>query len=195
MGDGGMVITNDPDLAEKMKILRVHGGAPKYHHAVIGGNFRLDAMQAAVLNVKLKYLHEWHAGRRRNAQRYAEMFNQTSLLEDGHISLPIAVYVDQAGLNPDVNYHIFNQYVIRAEKRDELKEFLLAAGIGVEIYYPIPLHQQKCVAELPLSQLSYPETERAAQETLALPIYAELTEDMQQYVVDRIAAFYQLSTG
>ncbi len=191
MGDGGMIITNNLDLAEKLRILRVHGGAPKYHHAVIGGNFRLDAMQAAVLNVKLKYLPEWHVGRRRNAQRYKQMFNQASLVDGGYVSLPAAIYEDQAAQGSGIDYHIYNQYIIRAEKRDALKEYLLSEGIGVEIYYPIPLHHQNCVTDLSLSTMSYPETEKAAKETLALPIYSELTEDMQQYVVDRIAAFYK----
>lgn len=192
MGDGGMIITNNQDLAEKLRILRVHGGAPKYHHAVIGGNFRLDAMQAAVLNVKLKYLPEWHAGRRRNAQRYKEMFALAGLVSGGYVTLPAAIYEDQGPPGTGMDHHIYNQYVIRAEKRDALKDYLLSEGIGVEIYYPIPLHHQKCVADLPLSRMSYPETEKAAKETLALPIYSELTEDMQQYVVDRIAAFYKV---
>lgn len=190
MGDGGMIVTNNPDIAEELRILRVHGGAPKYHHDVIGGNFRLDAIQAAVLNVKLKYLPGWHAARRRNAGRYQQMFNQSGLVDSGHVSLPAAVYADKAEQQPEVHYHIYNQYVIRAKNRDALKEYLLSEGIGVEIYYPIPLHHQKCVAHLPLSKMSYPETEKAAAETLALPIYPELTEDMQEYVVDRIAAFY-----
>lgn len=191
MGDGGMIITSNLDMAEELRILRVHGGAPKYHHGVIGGNFRLDAIQAAVLNVKLKYLPEWHTARRRNAGRYQQMFTQAGIVDSGDVSLPAAVYADKAGPQPTVDYHIYNQYVIRAKDRDALRDYLLSQGIGVEIYYPIPLHQQKCVAHLPLSKMSYPESEKAAAETLALPIYPELTEEMQEYVVNRIAAFYK----
>jgi dTDP-4-amino-4,6-dideoxygalactose transaminase len=191
MGDGGMIVSNNADMAEEIRVLRVHGGAPKYHHAVVGGNFRLDAIQAAILNVKFKYLSEWHAGRRRNAERYRHLFAEAGLAADGNVTLPKAVYEEEAGQDPDIDHHIYNQYVIRARERDELKAFLLSEGIGVEIYYPIPLHQQKCVSHLGLSNISYPEAEKAAAETLALPIYPELSTEMQEYVVDRIATFYK----
>jgi dTDP-4-amino-4,6-dideoxygalactose transaminase len=191
MGDGGMVVTNSPEMANDIRIIREHGGAPKYHHGVIGGNFRLDAMQAAILNVKLPHLPRWHAGRRRNAGRYKKMFSQSGLTEKGYIVLPQAVYENEADEDKGIDYHIYNQYVIRVMERDSLKEYLLSQGVGVEIYYPIPLHRQKCISHLSQSSMSYPEAEKAAAETLALPIYPELTEKMQEYVVDRIASFYK----
>lgn len=191
MGDGGMIVTNSLDMAEEIRIIREHGGSPKYHHGIVGGNFRLDAMQAAVLNVKLKYLPGWHAGRRRNAGRYRQLFTDSGMIANGVVQLPEAVYEKDAGNDSGIDFHIYNQYVIRVRERDELKDYLLSEGIGVEVYYPIPLHQQKCVSHLGLSNMSFPEAEKAAAETLALPIYPELTETMQEYVVDRIASFYK----
>lgn len=178
-GDAGMCITQDAELAERMRILRVHGGHPKYHHALIGGNFRLDEIQAAVLAIKLPHLDAWTAGRQRNAAFYAAAFERAGL--DGQLTLPRA--------RPGVR-HIWNQYVIRAPRRDALREFLTERSIGTEIYYPIPLHLQQCFAALGYSEGDLPEAERAAKESLALPIYPELSNEQLQTVVDQIGAFY-----
>ena len=178
-GDAGMCVTNDSALAERMEILRVHGGKPKYYHAFIGGNFRIDELQAAVLNVKLKHLDAWSAGRQRNAAYYDAAFAQARV--DG-VQTPRA--------EPGVR-HIYNQYVVRARDRDALRAHLTAQGVGTEIYYPVPLHLQQCFAYLGHRVGEFPESERAAQETLALPIYPELTQEQLQYVVDTIAAYYR----
>ena len=178
-GDAGMCITQGAELAERMRILRVHGGHPKYHHAVIGGNFRLDEIQAAVLAIKLRHLDAWTAGRQRNADFYAAAFQRAGLA--AKLTLP--------GTRPGMR-HIWNQYVIRAPERDALKRFLSERGIGTEIYYPIPLHLQRCFASLGYREGDLPEAERAAQESLALPIYPELSREQLQAVVDQIAAFY-----
>ncbi|HSR35822.1 MAG TPA: DegT/DnrJ/EryC1/StrS family aminotransferase [Desulfurivibrionaceae bacterium] len=190
VGDGGMVVTNDAALAEKMRVLRVHGSKPKYYHRLIGGNFRLDPIQAVVLDIKLPHLPVWHQARRANAARYQEMFAGAGLLASGKVVLPQAVYAGAAGQDA-ADHHIYNQFVIRAQDRDGLIKHLHAAGIGAEIYYPVPLHRQECVASVGYNQLSFPESERAAEETLALPIYPELTEAMQQEVVAAVAAFYR----
>jgi dTDP-4-amino-4,6-dideoxygalactose transaminase len=179
-GDAGMCVTNDAALAERLAMLRVHGGKPKYYHALIGGNFRLDELQAAVLNVKLKRLDEWSAARVRNAAYYDGAFRRAQL-ED-------AVKTPHASLGVR---HIYNQYVIRARDRDGLRAHLEAAGVGTEIYYPVPLHLQQCFAYLGCKAGAYPQSERAAAETLALPIYPELSEQQLQYVVDTIAHFYR----
>jgi dTDP-4-amino-4,6-dideoxygalactose transaminase len=190
VGDGGMIVTSEEGFAERARIIRVHGGAPRYHHGVIGGNFRLDPLQAAVLSVKLPHLDDWHRQRRDNAALYHRLFAATGL-SDRQVSLPTAVYQgDAANEQQEVDYHIYNQFVIRAAERDRLKDYLLAAGIGVEVYYPIPLHRQKCLLDLGHGDISCPESEKAAAETLALPIYPELTDAMQEEVVARIAAFY-----
>jgi len=178
-GDAGMCVANDAQLADKLNILRVHGGKPKYYHAVIGGNFRIDEIQAAVLNVKLKHLDAWSAGRQRNAKFYDAAFKRAKL-GDAAVT-PFAV--------PGAR-HIYNQYIVRVKKRDQLREHLSANGIGTEIYYPVPLHLQKCFAYLGYKNGELPESERAALETVALPIYPELTEAQLQYVVDTVAAFY-----
>lgn len=178
-GDAGMCVANDPQLAEKLQILRVHGGKPKYYHAVIGGNFRIDELQAAVLAVKFRHLDAWSAARQRNAKYYDGAFSAAKLGE--RVTTPYAI--------PGAR-HIYNQYVVRVQDRDRLREHLTAAGVGTEIYYPVPLHLQKCFAYLGYSQGDLPESERAANETIALPIYPELTEAQLQYVVDTIAAFY-----
>ncbi|HLY52216.1 MAG TPA: DegT/DnrJ/EryC1/StrS family aminotransferase, partial [Steroidobacteraceae bacterium] len=178
-GDAGMCVTNDAALAERMEILRVHGGKPKYYHAFIGGNFRLDELQAVVLNVKLKHLEAWSAGRQRNAAYYRAAFARAGITA---VTLP---WVVPGGR------HIYNQYVIRARSRDALREHLAGAGVGTEIYYPVPLHLQQCFAYLGHRAGEFPESERAAEESLALPIYPELTEPQLQYVVDTIAAFYR----
>src|SRR5437016_6207733 len=178
-GDAGMCVTNDAALAERIQILRVHGGKPKYYHAFIGGNFRLDELQAAVLNVKLTHLDAWTAGRQRNAGFYDAAFERAKLSE--------AVRTPHATLGVR---HIYNQYVIRARERDNLRQYLTAAGVGTEIYYPVPLHLQQCFAYLGHKAEDYPQSERAARESLALPIYPELTETQLQYVVDTIVGFY-----
>jgi dTDP-4-amino-4,6-dideoxygalactose transaminase len=192
VGDAGMIVCNDEELADKIKIIRVHGGAPKYHHKVIGGNFRIDPIQAVVLDVKLSYLPEWHKKRRTNALLYDQLFGKTDLLNTGAVKLPQAIYREAAlSAGVDTDYHIYNQYVIRVKDRDGLKAFLEKEGITTEIYYPIPLHKQECLAGLGYGEQSFPEAENAAKETLALPIYPELTDDMQQYVVERIVAYFK----
>ena len=176
-GDAGMVITDDPAMAEKLRILRVHGSKPKYHHGVIGGNFRLDALQAAILSVKLKYLPRWSEMRRNNATRYRRLFNEFKL----------ATYVR---LPEDVPGHIYNQFVVRLPDRDRLKSFLKTMDVETEIYYPMPLHLQDCFAELGYRSGDFPHAEAAARESLALPIYPELTDEQQRYVVSQISQFY-----
>jgi dTDP-4-amino-4,6-dideoxygalactose transaminase len=175
-GDAGMCVTNDAALAQRMEILRVHGGKPKYYHALIGGNFRLDELQAAVLNIKLAHLDAWSAGRQRNAAFYDAAFARVQ-----------SAAVVRPALPPGAR-HIYNQYVIRVPKRDALREQLGAAGVGTEIYYPVPLHLQQCFAYLGSKAGDYPESERAAHETLALPIFPELTDLQLQYVVDMIVS-------
>ena len=178
-GDAGMCVTNDAALAERLEILRVHGGKPKYYHAYIGGNFRIDELQAAVLNIKFRHLDAWSAGRQRNAAFYDAAFAQARL--GNAVQTPLTL----AG-----GRHIYNQYVIRVRDRDALRAHLAAAGVGTEIYYPVPLHLQQCFAYLECKAGDYPHSERAAAETLALPIYAELTETQLQYVVDIVANYY-----
>jgi dTDP-4-amino-4,6-dideoxygalactose transaminase len=187
MGDGGMVVTNDLDLAERIRVLRVHGSKPKYYHRVIGGNFRLDSIQAAVLMVKLKYLDEWTRQRRENAERYRTLFKQTGLTDKPGVVLPEARY-QRAGVKHD---HIYNQFVIRVPRRDQLMVHLTQQGIGSEIYYPVPFHLQECFQSLGSKEGDFPESERAAKETLALPIYQGLTADQQAAVVRAIRGFYQ----
>lgn len=186
MGDAGMVVTNDQELGEKVRTLRVHGGKPKYYHKVIGGNFRIDSIQAAVLNVKLNYLDQWTKRRQENAKRYETLFAQSGLVEKPGIGLPQAVY-EKAGAK---HYHIYNQFVIRVPKRDQLMAHLKQQNIGVEIYYPVPFHLQDCFRSLGYKPGDFPEAERAANETLALPIYPELTAEQQQQVVTAIREFY-----
>jgi len=178
-GDGGMVITNNDNLAEKLKILRVHGSKPKYYHSLVGGNFRLDALQAAVLIVKLKYLADWTKKRQQNASTYNQLFEKNKLAE--LVQLPF--------VSPE-NFHIYNQYVIRAQRRDELQKFLKEQGIGTEIYYPVPFHLQPCFSPLGYREGDFPEAEKASRETLALPVYPELTFEQQEYVVMKIKEFY-----
>jgi dTDP-4-amino-4,6-dideoxygalactose transaminase len=178
-GDAGLCTTNDAELAESMRVLRVHGGKPKYFHAVIGGNFRIDELQAAVLRVKLKYLDGWTEGRQRNAAYYNAAFADPKFA--GKLKPPPL---------PPHGRHIFNQYVVRAQKRDALKDFLTRHGIGTEIYYPVPLHLQKCFDYLNYGPGDFPEAERAALETLALPIYPELEHAQLEQVVAAIAEFY-----
>lgn len=179
-GDAGLVTTNDDRVAHKLRMLRNHGMEPKYFHALVGGNFRLDAIQAAVLRVKLPYLAGWTRGRRANAARYRQLVHDAGLAEV--VGLP--------GERPD-RFHIYNQFVIRVPDRDGLKRHLEAAGVGTEIYYPVPFHMQECFAGLGYARGDFPNAERAAGEVLALPVYPELTSDQQQYVIDQIAAFYR----
>jgi dTDP-4-amino-4,6-dideoxygalactose transaminase len=179
-GDGGIVTACDQERYDRLKIMRVHGGHPKYYHHVIGGNFRLDAIQAAVVNIKLKYLDEWTEGRQRNAGIYRHLFADAGLTEV--VSLPEEVE----------ERHIYNQFIIRvsAENRDELREHLSESSVGSEIYYPVPLHLQKCFEHLGYQRGEFPEAERAALETIALPIYPELTGDQLGYVVEKIKIFF-----
>jgi dTDP-4-amino-4,6-dideoxygalactose transaminase len=178
-GDAGLVTTNDADLAESMRVLRVHGGKPKYFHSVIGGNFRIDELQAAVLRVKLKYLDGWTKARQRSAAFYDAAFAAAGLADK--LKTPHAAKNGR---------HIFNQYVVRVQNRDALKDFLAERSIGTEIYYPVPLHLQKCFAYLNHGEGDFPESERAARDTLALPIYPELDQVQLDAVVASIAEFY-----
>jgi dTDP-4-amino-4,6-dideoxygalactose transaminase len=178
-GDAGMCTTQDPVLAERLQVLRVHGGQPKYYHTVIGGNFRLDELQAAVLLVKFKHLEQWTTLRQENARYYDAAFAGAGLRNQA--ATPRVL---------EGRRHIFHQYVLRVTRRDELKQRLTEARIGTEIYYPIPLHMQQCFDDLGYRPEDCPESARAAQETLALPIYPELTEAQKAYVVETIAAFY-----
>jgi len=181
-GDGGMIVTNDAGRAEKLKCLRAHGSKPKYHHKIVGGNFRLDAIQAAIVTAKLRHLDQWTAGRQQNAKKYNQFFAEAGLVNAGgaaKIGLPAVV----------TERHIFNQYVIRLSQRDQLQAALQLRGIGTEVYYPIPMHLQECFAFLGNGVGAYPESERAAKETLALPIYPELSEEQLRYVVESVRDF------
>ncbi len=189
VGDGGMVVSNDSDFADKMKLLRNHGAHPKYYHELVGGNFRLDPIQAAVLKVKLTHLEDWHCKRRKNAEYYNTLFEQSSLSSRECVSCPRADYLNEDDAN-NHNYHIYNQYVIRVKNRDKLRDWLREKDIGCEVYYPVPLHLQKCLKNDRVMQ-SLKEAERAANETIALPVYPELSDQMQEYVVTAIAEFYQ----
>ena len=188
LGDGGMVVTHDASLAEKIRILRVHGGQPKYYHKIVGGNFRLDTLQAAVLNVKLNALDGWTKRRQENAARYGSLFKESGLVAQGNLDLPKAVYADAGVAHP----HIYNQFVIRVRNRDRLLEYLKQNGIGTEIYYPVPFHLQECFHFLGYKEGDFPESERAAKETLALPIYPELTDSQIEAVVTGVKAFFAL---
>lgn len=179
-GDGGMVTTNNKALADAIAMLRVHGSRVRYMHEAIGINSRLDALQAAVLLVKLKYLDQWAEGRRRNASRYKQLFAEAKLLD--RVTLPI---VDGR------NHHVFNQYTVRVPKRDELRAYLKDKGIGTEVYYPLPMHLQNCYQDLGYQKGTFPVSEQAAAEVLSLPVYAELKEDHLGYVVQTIAEFYR----
>jgi dTDP-4-amino-4,6-dideoxygalactose transaminase len=200
-GDGGMVTTSESALAERLRILRVHGSRPKYYHHLVGGNFRLDALQAAVLLVKFKHLDDWTAGRRRNAADYDSLFRQSGLIGKGLASLPKAVWengLSEPPANPQdavgrsrSHGHIYNQYVVRVDRRDELRAYLREHGIGTEIYYPLPLHRQECFAGLGYRKGDFPESEKAAAETLALPVYPELERRHLEYVVDKMSEFYR----
>ena len=179
-GDGGMVTTNDAALYEKLTYLRNHGAHPKYYHKMIGGNFRLDALQAAVLDVKLNHLDDWTAGRQHNAAYYNEQIAARDL--DKWIQTPSAL---------DGYRHIYNQYILRCERRDDLLQFIKRRNIGSEIYYPVTFNNQECFADLGYKNGDFPKAEQAAAETLAIPIYPELTRAQQDYVLDAFEAFYK----
>jgi len=184
VGDAGMVVCHDEKLAKKLRVFREHGMEPRYFHHVIGGNFRLDEIQAAILAVKLPWLEKWAAARRTAAGFYGAELQRAGLTE--RISTPSEPYRDR-GLT---NHHVYHQYVIRTPKRDALRERLGQRGIDTAIYYPLGLHEQKCFAYLGYKKGDFPETERAAQETLALPIYPEISREAQRYVVNAIAEFF-----
>ncbi|MEW6746133.1 MAG: DegT/DnrJ/EryC1/StrS family aminotransferase [Planctomycetota bacterium] len=179
LGDGGMVTTDDPSLAQTLRILRDHGQSPAYHHSEVGGNFRLDALQAAALRLKLKHVPRWLEARREAASTYASLFEEKGLLD--HVILP------RASRHRD---HTYNQYVIRVDQRDELRSHLGEMGIGTAIYYPEPLHLQPCFRYLGYQVGDFPEAERAAREVLAIPIYPGITPEQQAAVVEAIAVFY-----
>jgi dTDP-4-amino-4,6-dideoxygalactose transaminase len=178
-GDGGLVTTHDDGLCAQLRQLRMHGEAGQYRHQTVGGNFRLDALQAAVLRVKMPHVAGWVDGRRRNAERYADLFAGAGL--DGIVELPTAI---------EGRGHTFNQYVIRAPRRDQLRTHLGERGIGNSVYYPLPLHLQPCFSDLGYGKGEFPVAERASREVLALPVFPELTEAEQSEVVDTIAEFY-----
>ncbi|HUM04378.1 MAG TPA: DegT/DnrJ/EryC1/StrS family aminotransferase [Terriglobales bacterium] len=175
IGDGGMIVTNDAQRAEKLKVLRGHGAKPKYYHRVVGGNFRLDAIHAAVVAAKLPHLDSWTEGRQRNAKRYDRLFREAGL----PVGLPAVT----------TNRHIFNQFVIRSTSRDQLQAFLKSKGVGSEVYYPVPMHIQDCFAYLGVKAGAFPESEKAAKESLAIPVYPELNDEQAEYVVEKIAEF------
>ncbi len=213
-GDGGLVVTNNEELGHKVKKLRNHGMEPKYYHKIIGGNFRIDAIQAAVLNVKLPHLDSWSEKRRKNAELYSNLFINAGLAEaegktlfdeKNFVLLPKAVYregtdvreahesgesrttgKEQRTIN---NYHIFNQYIIRVRHRDELRKFLTDNEIATEIYYPVPFHMQECFAGLGYKKGDFPVAEQAADTSIALPIFPELTGEQIRFVVEKITEF------
>ncbi|NOS79618.1 MAG: DegT/DnrJ/EryC1/StrS family aminotransferase [Nitrospira sp.] len=178
-GDGGMITTNDQGLADALAMLRVHGSRVRYLHEAVGINSRLDALQAVVLDIKLKYLDQWAEGRRRNAARYDQLFRAAGLLD--RVTLPST----KAG-----NFHVYNQYTVRVSKRDELRAHLKEKGVGTEIYYPLPMHLQHCYQDLGYRKGAFPLSERAAEEVMSLPIYAELSDAQLTYVVEMVADFF-----
>ena len=175
-GEGGLVTTSDPRLARELRLLRNHGAEPKYFHKRVGGNFRLDALQAAVLRVKLPHLARWTEGRRANARRYETLFRRADVA--GRVVLPVET-ADST--------HIFNQYIVRVEQRDAVRARLTAAGVGTEVYYPVPFHRQECFASLGYEAGAFPHAEKAAATSLALPVYAELKPEQQEAVVAAVA--------
>ncbi len=194
-GDAGLITTNNSELANTLRQMRNHGMEPRYYHRFVGGNFRLDAMQAAVLRVKLPYLPQWHEGRRRNASLYSELFiraglsapdAQTEITADHPVLLPIALHPE-----PWVDHHIFNQFTIRVHNRNELRNYLSSRNIGTEIYYPVPLHAQECFSYLAADGASFPVTSSLCESVLSLPIYPELQEEHIHDVVATVADFYR----
>lgn len=178
-GDGGMVTTQDPELAERIQLLRAHGAKPKYYHHVVGCNSRLDELQAAILRVKLRHLERWTAGRQEAAERYEQLFSHAGLA--GRVVTPT--------VRPGAS-HVYHQYTIRAERRDELQAHLEQARVGTAVYYPLPLHLQPAFASLGYGPGDLPVTEQASAEVLSLPIFPELTPEQQEYVVAQIQGFY-----
>ncbi len=181
-GDAGLVTTNDADLAKRARLMRTHGMEPKYYHHVVGGNFRMDALQAAILRVKAPHLQGWTEARRANANRYQMLFRNAGL--ESLVTLPV---------EPTDRRHIYNQFVIATADRDALRRHMSERGIGTEIYYPVPFHLQACFADLGYRAGAFPRAERAAAESLAIPIYGELTLAQQEAVVDAIAQFVKVS--
>jgi dTDP-4-amino-4,6-dideoxygalactose transaminase len=177
LGDAGAVLTDDPALADRIALVRTQGARPKYHHVAVGGNFRLDPLQAAVLRAKLPHLAGWNAARRRHAERYRQLFAANSLPPEVRLPAPH-------------DGHVYHQFVIRVPRRDALRTRLAAAGIGTEVYYPEPLHLQPCFADLGYRAGAFPVAERACREVLALPIHPMLAPAAQDFVVEQIAAFY-----
>jgi dTDP-4-amino-4,6-dideoxygalactose transaminase len=184
-GEAGLVTTNDPEMAAHMRGLRNHGSPRRYVHEDLGWNSRLDAIQAAILRVKLKYVESWNEARRQHAETYNHLFAEAGLATTTAPDAPVQLPATSA-----TAHHIFHQYVIRAYRRDELRQFLSARHIETEIYYPIPLHLQPCFAYLGYREGDFPEAERATKEVLALPMFAELTADEQRWVVKSVADFY-----
>lgn len=200
-GDGGMIVTQEEHRAERLKMLRSHGSQPKYVHRIVGGNFRLDALQAAVVNAKLGHLDDWTARRQHNARRYQQLFADSGLRVCASTDRASRPFKDR---DADVQVvlpaaaggrHVFNQYVVRVSTRDALQAFLRDHGIATEVYYPVPMHLQECFAYLGYREGAFPESESAARETLALPIYPELSDEQAAYVVDRVRAFFTAAPG
>ncbi len=185
-GDGGMVLTNGTRLAEKLRMLRVHGGIGKYYYKFLGGNFRLDALQAAILRVKHRHLEDWQQRRRERADYYDRKFAASGLTDARLVEMPVAVYKDSGARN----FHTYHQYVIRTKNRDKLQAHLKAGGVGTSVFYPLSLHEQKCFADLGGKRGDFPVSEKAAKEVLALPIYPELTADEQDYIVESIKEYF-----
>jgi dTDP-4-amino-4,6-dideoxygalactose transaminase len=186
-GDGGMVLTDDEQLAQKLKLLRVHGSRNKYFYDVLGGNFRLDALQAAVLRVKLKHLDDWQRKRRERASYYDRILTESGLVKEGCAQIPEALYRD-SGVEC---FHTYHQYVVRVRDRNKLQDHMKEKGVGTAVYYPLPLHLQKCFADLGYKEGDFPVAEKAAREVLALPIYPELTAEQQDYIISSINEFYK----
>lgn len=184
VGDGGIVTINNSEMADQLRLKRVHGGERKYYHRVIGGNFRLDPIQATVIRVKLPHLNKWHSQRQDNAEHYNKLFAEKDL--GGKVQLPFVGHSENLQ-----NPHIYNQYVIKAERRDELQAFLAEKKIASEVYYPLPFHLQECFLHLGGKTGDFPVSEAAAEEVLALPVYPGMTKEMRETVVEQIANFYQ----
>ncbi len=186
IGDGGMVTTSDADLVEILRSCRNHGAQPKYYHARVGGNFRIDPIQAVVLAIKLRHLEDWHRKRRENSRIYRQLFKNAGLI-NSPVELPEEQFATVPGAE-NHNHHIYNQFVLRVPERDRLRTFLQDHSISSEVYYPLCLHQQECVREY--NGQKFPVAEKAAQKSLALPIYPELTREQLSFVVETIAEFY-----